>query len=83
LGRSEEALPLAQGVAEAQEANPSLGPTHPETLWSRYWVAVILDRLGRSREALALAQAVAEAQEANPSLGSTHIDTLLGHGLVA
>jgi hypothetical protein len=35
LGRSEEALPIVQAVVAAQQANPALGPPHPDTLYSR------------------------------------------------
>lgn len=31
LGQSEEALGIARAVAEAREANPALGPSHPDT----------------------------------------------------
>lgn len=32
LGRNEEALPIAQGAAEASPAHPGLGPNYPQTL---------------------------------------------------
>jgi hypothetical protein len=72
LGRADEALPIARAVADAQEASPALGSTHPHTLASRYLVAQLLDNLGHSDEALPIARAVADAQEASPALGSTH-----------
>jgi hypothetical protein len=83
LGRADEALPIARAVADAQEASPALGSTHPHTLASRYLVAQLLDNLGHSDEALPIARAVADAQEASPALGSTHPKTLGARSLVA
>lgn len=45
LGHSEEALPIARAVADAQQASPALGPSHPDTLASRVLVAQILEKL--------------------------------------
>ena len=83
LGHSEEALPIARAVADAMEANPALGPSHPETLTSRYLVAGILVRLGHCEEALPIARAVADAEEASPVLGPSHPSTLASRLLVA
>ena len=83
LGHSEEALPIARAVADATEANPALGPSHPETLTSRYLVAGILVRLGHTEEALPIARAVADAREASPVLGPSHPNTLRSRFLVA
>ena len=48
LGHSEEALPIAQSVADAMTAHPGLGPNHPNTLASRHLLAQILDRRKRA-----------------------------------
>ena len=49
LGRSHEALPIAQSVTADQAAHPTLGPTR-QTLASRHLVAQILDNLGHDKE---------------------------------
>jgi tetratricopeptide (TPR) repeat protein len=83
LGRGDEALPIARAVADAEEASPRLGPSHPKTLASRFLVAQILKRLGRSDEALPIARAVADAEEANPALGPSHPQTLESRFFIA
>jgi hypothetical protein len=74
---------VARAVAQAREANPALGPQHPDTLASRHLVALLLDRLGQTDEALPIARAVAQAREVNPALGPQHPDTLASRYLVA
>lgn len=45
LGRASEALPIAQAVAAASAAHPSLGPCHPYTLASHHLVTALLTAL--------------------------------------
>ena len=82
LGHDDEALPLARATLEAQETIPALGPTHPDTLASRFLVAQILNSLGDD-EALPIARTTLEARETSPALGPTHPDTLASRALVA
>ena len=82
LGRSDEALAIAQDVAAKGEQHPDLGPQHPSTLASRHLVAQILHTLGRSDEALAIAQDVAAKEEQHPDLGPQHRSTLNSRRLV-
>jgi tetratricopeptide (TPR) repeat protein len=79
LGRYKEALTIAQDVARALEANPSLGPNDPQTTVSRNLVAQILSSMGRNEEALTIAKDVAGAEEAHPN----HTSTLFSRYLVA
>ncbi|CAO3439699.1 tetratricopeptide repeat protein [Azospirillum argentinense] len=46
LGRSAEALPIAEAVAEEWAAHPDLGPGHPDMLASRRQVAELRQQLG-------------------------------------
>jgi len=83
LGRYDEALNVAEEIARAREAHPSLGSRHPDTLASRHLVAQILHNLGRNQEALPIAQEVAEATQADPSLGPAHPHSVAGRYLVS
>jgi hypothetical protein len=49
--QAEEALPIIRQVVAAQEANPALGPDHPDTLSSRYLLAALLHNVNGSDQA--------------------------------
>ena len=79
LGHSDEALRIAQEVAEGQKN--ALGPSHQDTLESRCLVAGLLSQLRYEKEALPIAQEVAEAQK--NALGPSHPTTLARRRFVA
>jgi hypothetical protein len=73
--RYDQALPMAQRVADAMMKNPNLGPSHAETLRSRFINARILCHLFRFNEELAIHYEIAGAMMASPELGFGHEDT--------
>jgi hypothetical protein len=81
--RSAEALPIIEDVAEKQAASAQLGPEHPNTVLSRFLLAMVLDTLGRSAEALPIVEDVAEKQAASAELGPEHRHTLWSQSLLA
>jgi len=83
LGRSSEAVLIAQDVIRKREQHPDLGSSHPSTLASRLFVVPILSALGHNVEALAIAVDVASRREQHPSFGPLHPSTLASLFLVA
>ena len=61
LGRSSEALPLYEMALRARER--TLGPEHPDTLFSVNNLALCYQALGRDSEALPLYERDLEASE--------------------
>ncbi|KAG8817554.1 hypothetical protein FRC19_011279 [Serendipita sp. 401] len=72
LGRTQEALPLQEGVLESQKR--LLGPVHLDTLSAMAHLANSYSSVGREQEALPLKEEVLESRKR--LLGPDHLDTL-------
>ena len=69
LGRFPEAIALTEETLRRREAKASLGPDHPDTMFSRLQLAQFYQQVGRPAEAIALVRANERARAASVAAG--------------